>query len=155
MEILITTVSILTITGLVWLVNKALSIKICPICIGVFVTWLWVLIGLYTGWLEDGSWKLIAAIAMGGSIVGISYQIEKRLILAGVSAGKLLLFKIFFVPVGFVGVYSLISGWWLVFAVCVLFLIAISLIFLRPPPTKREESKKTVKDLEEKMKDCC
>ncbi|MDP2664447.1 MAG: hypothetical protein Q8O97_00530 [bacterium] len=91
-------VSIAVITGAVWLVGKVLPFKVCPICAGVSGTWLWMLVALFLGYEID---LVIAAMLLGGSVVGIAYQLEKRLP-AGHSP---LLWKALFVPAGFVVAY--------------------------------------------------
>lgn len=169
MLIAITTISILAITGLVWLFNRILPFRICPICAGVSGTWLWILAGIYLGLLEAEGWKLIAAIAMGGSIVGIAYQIEKRL----PSNRSPLLWKTLFVPAGFIAVYSAISAfaedsadkssWWTAFIVITTLLIIMALRFTEEPRSRAAKSDKAVhlersrkvEELEKKMKNCC
>lgn len=150
MFIAISTISILTITCLLWLLNRILPFKICPICAGVAVTWLWILTGIYFSLLDAEGWKLIAAIAMGGSVVGVAYQIEKRL----PPNRSLLLWKTFFITAGFAAVYSLISFWWAGLIVAATLLAVFILKFLAEPQGRAAKNKR-VEELENKMKDCC
>lgn len=152
MFIAITTISIFAITGLIWLANRIQPpFKICPICAGVSGTWLWMLAGKFLGYEVD---LVMLALLMGGSVVGIAYQIEKRL----PSNRSPLLWKTLFIPTGFIAVYSVISSWWLVFIVLAAFLIVLALVF-----TEQEKSNKAtattqnpkVEELEKKMKNCC
>ena len=154
MTITITVISILAIAALVWLVNRVMSLNVCPICAGVSLTWAWILAGLYTGWLEAESWKLVAAIAMGGSVVGTANQLEKRPAFARATASTLLLWKALFIPTGFVGAYGLTLGWWYVFlaALAVLVLLVAVFFFSR---SGNGRASTPVEALEEKMKNCC
>lgn len=140
--------SIFIIALAAWLLNKVLPFKICPVCAGVAGTWFWILAGLLIGWLEAESWQLIAAIAMGGSVVGIAYQLEKRLIKE--SAGPL--FKLFFVPAGFFAVYSLITSSWLRILAAAVFMALIVLLFSKKSKSQDAER---IKDLEKELEDCC
>lgn len=88
MFIAIAAISILAITGLTWLFNRILPLrlrsgqafKICPICAGVSGTWLWMLAAKFLGYEID---LIIPAMLMGGSVVGIAYQGERSLEWAG------------------------------------------------------------------------
>lgn len=164
-------ISIFGITGSVWFMNRFLKMKICPICVGVSGTWLWLIAAKFLGYEID---IIVPAILMGGSVVGIAYQVEKRLIFAGVSASKLFLWKIGFIPTGFVAVYGFISAfiptqigtlanrplWWTVFGIAIAVLVVWALRFIkesRLPAINSPETKnnKMVGELEKKMKDCC
>src|SRR5690349_11438156 len=52
------------------------SLRVCPLCTGVLVTWVWLLIVLYTGGRAD---PLIPAVLMGGSAVGIANAATKHM----------------------------------------------------------------------------
>src|SRR3989344_5708336 len=154
MFITVATTSILAITGLVWLFNIVLPFKICPICAGVSGTWLWMLAVKFLGYEID---MIVPAMLMGGSVVGIAYQIEKRL-----PPGRSpILWKTLFIPAGFVTVYGAVSSWWAVFVVSAALLIILALRFtkgLRRPKgskTAHSEQNQKVEELEKKMKDCC
>jgi len=69
--------SILVITFLVWLVNKPSPFKICPICVGVSLTWLWLLFGMSLGFLSVSRYELPTAILMGASIGGMVTELKK------------------------------------------------------------------------------
>lgn len=148
MFIAITAISILTITGLVWLFNLVLPFKICPICTGVSGTWLWMLAAKFLGYEID---LIIPAMLMGGSVVGIAYQIEKRLPLNR----SPLLWKTLFIPAGFVAIYSIISSWWTVFIVIATILFIMALRFIEEPRSRAIKSDKAVEELRKKMKNCC
>jgi hypothetical protein len=145
--ILITTISILSITGVAWLATKALPFPVCPICVGVAGTWLWMLAAQLAGFAPDPS---MLAILLGGSVVGIAYQLEKHL-----PRGRSpLLWKTLFLPMGFTAAYGLAVPHWSLLAMAVTALLLLTAVFFVP----RHHSKKNsaaVEKLERDMKKCC
>ncbi|MBI2506900.1 MAG: hypothetical protein HYY99_00380 [Candidatus Colwellbacteria bacterium] len=152
MSLLIAISSILLLTGLTQLVNQALKPRrICPICAGVSATWIWITLGIYLGWLSASDWILLAAIGMGGSVVGIAYLAEKR-----VSRG--LLWKILFIPTGFAASYSLLEGMWSAFLLSLALAAILLVSFLRPSfkaPVDKQGAHDRVEKLEKELEDCC
>lgn len=143
MLITITAVSILAISAVVWLANRILPFTVCPICAGVLLTWIGLVSAHFLGYQVD----LVApALLMGGSVVGIMYQLEKKF--HDQSANALLFWKALFIPAGFVAAYAVLGQLWVVFLFAMTFLFLISLALL----SSRGES---VGDIEKKMKDCC
>ena len=78
-------ISILTIAGLVELVNRILflrlpprqAFRICPICAAVSGTWFWLTAaGLY-GLIDPAVYQPIILLLMGGTVAGVAYQGEK------------------------------------------------------------------------------
>lgn len=150
MIIAIVTASILVITAAVWRLNRISFLKICPICTGVSGTWFWILAGIYFGLLDAGSWSLAAAMLMGGSVVGIAYQLEKKL-----PVGKSqFLWKMVFIPAGFISVYGILTEQWIAFFAAMIFLALISFLFIREQK-HRGPGNRVVGELTEKMKNCC
>ncbi len=160
MTIAIAVVSILAVSALVWLANRALPFTVCPICAGVFLTWAGLIGAHFAGYRVD---LLVPALLMGGSVVGIAYQLaplearpltglEKKS--GGSSLGARLLFKALFIPTGFVAAYAVLAQWWAAFLVAAALLAALALwlVSLRGAAGPREE---TVGNIEKKMKDCC
>lgn len=162
MQIIITIVSILLITVVIWLLNKFLSFSICPICAGVSVTWIWILTGLVLGFLSN-DYNIILAMLMGGSIVGIAYQAEKTF---SENRSKLL-WKVIFIPLGFFGVYGVLMMWWFVVLIDVILLLSVAFVFkfsrtsvvpqvsLNKKSRRSSKTREEVEKLEAKMKDCC
>jgi hypothetical protein len=151
MVIGITIISIFAITGVILLINRIMPYRICPICAGVFGTWLWILAGMYFGVLQDESWRIVAAIAMGGSVVGVAYKMEKYLSLRC----SPLLWKMLFIPTGFVAVYSVLLWWWLGFAISAS-LLAIWLLSCRRGSRRNAvQDSAQIEMLKKKMKNCC
>lgn len=147
MMLTIATISILVLTGLVWVASKILPFRLCPICAGVSGTWLWLLGAKAWGYEVD---LLVPGILMGGSVVGIAYQLEKRL----PPSRSPLLFKTLFIPVGFAAAYNLVSFRWFASLGLVVLLAILALAFLGKPRLPKRESA-AVEELEEKMKNCC
>lgn len=142
MDIAIATISIMAIAGAALVYNRMSPFRVCPICAGVSGTWLWMLAAKFLGYTID---IVILAILMGGSVVGIAYQMEKHFAFRA---------KMIFIPAGFVFVYSFLMGWRGVFLATLLFLACISFLFLGGQKNKKQTNKK-VEELEEKMKSCC
>lgn len=139
--------SILAITGLGWAAKKMLRIPVCPICLGVGGTWLWMVIGRSLGYAVDTT---MLAILLGGSVAGIAYQIEKRL----PQGRSPLLWKTLFIPAGFVAAYALAAPQWALFAMVSVALVLLTAFFLLPPGASGEASD-TVEELKKKMQNCC
>ena len=72
--------SILFFTLVVWVINKKSSIQICPICAGVMLTWLSMLLGMWFGLLSVSRYEILTAILMGASIGGIVTELKKLFI---------------------------------------------------------------------------
>lgn len=145
--ILITTISILAITGLAWLARKVLPVPICPICVGVAGTWVWMLAGRLGGFEFDAS---MLAILLGGSVVGVGDQLEKRL----PQGRSPLLWKTLFLPTGFVAAYGLAVGHWRLLAMAIIALLLLTAVFFVPRRQPQKNSA-VVEKLKEDMKKCC
>lgn len=145
--IIITTISIFAILGSIMLLNKVFRFRICPICAGVSGTWLWMLGALFLGYKID---PMFPALLMGGSVVGVAYQLEKRLPSERLS----LPWKALFVPTGFIAVYGLVALEWRAFLPAIIFLIIIGLIFF-VFIKRNDQTGAAVEDLKKKLKNCC
>ena len=75
---IIAIISIFVFTSAVWVLNKIIPVKICPICAGVSLTWLWMLFGMGYGFLSVEKYQIVIAILMGGSVVGITNKLEEK-----------------------------------------------------------------------------
>jgi hypothetical protein len=148
MTIALTTIaSILAIAGLAWAASKLLQLSLCPICSGVAGTWLWMLVAREYGLAVDAS---MLSTLLGGSVVGVAYQLEKRL--AG--GRSQLAWKVLFIPVGFASAYALADAQWALLGVALLALLLLMAYFLRPRGGAIPSSA-AVQELESKMKNCC
>ena len=146
MLITITIISIIVVAGVVWLANKILPFTICPICAGVFLTWVGLIIAYTIGYQIN---LTIPALLMGGSVVGVVYQLEKKF--RDLPVGRVLLWKILFIPTGFVVAYGILERLPAVFLLAVIFLFLASLLLIRKTNTHSE----SVDGLEKKMEECC
>jgi len=131
----------LAITLITWIFRKITGFNICPFCAGVAGTWTWMLLAYYLGYAAD---RTILAMLMGGSVVGISYTLEKY-------GGSSLIARTIFIAAGFEAVYSLINTEWLRFFISML--IAIS--FAGKHFLKKSSPSRRAAELEKKMKNCC
>jgi hypothetical protein len=146
MSIIVVVVLILVISAVAWLTNRVLPLTICPICAGVFLMWV-VLVGAYfLGYNID---LVIPALLMGGSVVGVAGQLEKKF--TSSSTGTMLLWKILFIPAGFIAAYAILEQAWAAFLIAAVFLILVSMILI-PKAGARADVKG---ELEKKMEDCC
>src|SRR3989344_961755 len=132
--IIITTISILGLSLLVSGVNRFLPFRVCPICAGVSLTWIWLVTGYFLGYQID---LLIPALFMGGSVVGISQQLDKKL-------------KIIFISLGFIVAYSILSENWVTLLVFLAIILLILFLF-----NNKNKKLNSNKELEEKIKNCC
>lgn len=173
MLILITVFSILAFTAVIYILNKIFKIRICPVCGGVSLTWILLVLAKYLGYEIDA---LIPAILMGGTVVGIAYSSEKFLLNGSYS----LLWKTFFIPAGFIAVYSFFAFPARFFLVSLFPVLTIVLFFFAPniiyskkneisknksrifPQGAKSEAKpqdnrkaRDKKDIQEKLKNCC
>jgi len=145
--ILITAISILAITGLAWLAGRVLPFTVCPVCVGVAGTWLWMLAARFAGFAVDAS---MLAILLGGSVVGIVYQLEKHL----PQGRSPLLWKTLCLPIGFVAAYGVAVPHWSLLAIVVAALLLLTAVFFVPRRHSEKDSA-AVEKLERAMKKCC
>jgi len=147
---IITIISIIVLTGFGWLITKITPIKICPICAGVTLTWLSVFFGMFLGVFSSSDYQLPIAILAGGTVVGLMAKLEKS-----IQEKYFLLWKTVFVVSGFVAVYSLLmEEWWGVIG-SIIIGICSTLLCKRYRIIKENSNSKSLKELEEKMKNCC
>ena len=149
MIVLITIAAIIIITAIMHILNalELIPLKICPICAGVSTTWLVLLILMFGGYEIE---PIVPGILMGASISGIAYSLDKFTEHRSTLFGKTIILS-----AGFAAVYSILeqrittAGYLLVaLAVFIYFYY-----FARKTAIKEEKAK--VRELEEKMKNCC
>ena len=144
---LATVFSILVITALAWAAKATLRVPVCPICLGVGGTWLWMMVARYFGVAFDTS---MLPVLLGGSAVGVAYQLEKHL----PPGRSVLLWKSLFIPAALVAAYGIALPNWTVLATAAAVLLVLTVIFFVPPRLDQTDSA-TVAKLEEQMKRCC
>lgn len=147
MLIIIALTSILTLAILAWLVKHILPFPVCPICVGVAGTWLWLLVAHFWGYQFD---LVVPAILMGGTVVGAMSKLEKL-----IESKFVLVWKTVFVISGFLAANSLITDNWLLAATGIILAIITTLsckmqkIELTKPGTEQ------IEELKDKIKNCC
>lgn len=149
--IIIATISIFAISSCAWVIRKIWpSFRPCPICAGVSGTWLWMLVAGYYGYSINDN---IISLLMGGSVVGIAYQLEGK-----IRPGKSMAWKILFIPAGFAMAYNLIYFSWIYLILSAAVILILLFIFLVWPVSSAVYSKsnsQNTEGLENKMKNCC
>jgi len=145
MEINLAIISILAISGLVFAANKILPFRVCPICAGVAGTWILMLFLRFAGYAVSIP---VMAMLLGGSVVGIAYQLEKSF----PQGRSPLLFKMFFIAVGFIGAWGIIEEKWILAAVSVIALSIIAGGFLAKARTNGGGMRAEIK---KKLEECC
>jgi hypothetical protein len=145
--ILVTLASVFAIAGATWAARRLLGLPVCPICLGVGGTWLWMLVARELGYAIDAT---MLAVLLGASVAGIAYLIEKRLP-HGRSA---LLWKTLFIPSGAMAAYALVAQLWPVVAVASVVLVLLAAFFLFAPAGAQAPSR-DVEELTARMKNCC
>lgn len=149
MTIWIAFLSILTITACAAIARRLFRSTLCPICVGVSVTWA---ILLAYSFMYPGVDLRVVAILMGGSIVGIAYKSEEFL----PNHRSPMFWKALVIPCGFVLVFSVIDRAWWMTMTSGAGLTIIALWFFMPWLTTRTQTHtEKIKSLEEKMKKCC
>ncbi|OGI84148.1 hypothetical protein A2997_02205 [Candidatus Nomurabacteria bacterium RIFCSPLOWO2_01_FULL_36_10b] len=147
---IIATSSILIITLVAWIARKKLLLQICPICAGVFLTWLWMFLAMTFGQLSVSDYQLPIAILMGGTVVGLMSKLDKY-----IKQKFIILWKVIFVALGFIIMYSLVSSNWMVFLIALALEIIFILVFKIRGITQGTQDPNQLKTLEEEMKNCC
>lgn len=173
MLILITVFSIFAFTAVIYILNKIFKIRICPVCGGVSLTWILLILAKYLGYEIE---VIIPSTLMGGSVVGVAYSAEKFLL----DSRSSLLWKTFFISAGFIAVYSFFAFPARFFLVSLFPILTVVLFFFAPNiiyfsekevsknksrafpqgtkfEAKPQDNKKTrdKKDIQEKLKNCC
>ena len=144
MNLILALVSIIVITTIVFSVNKILKFKVCAICAGVSLTWIWFLGASFLGFETD---TVLIALLMGGSVVGLSYAAAEHI--KKISA---LAVKTLFIVLGTIVAFGLINFYWSLFVTSfILYLIIYGLL----RENKKSEISSQKKQLMEKMENCC
>lgn len=145
--VLVTVLSILALTGAAWLAARILPFAVCPVCVGVAGTWLWMVIAQLAG-IGFDAW--MPAILLGGSVVGAADRLESRL-----PPGRSpLLWKALFVPTGFATAYGLAASHWGLLAGGSAALAFLAAAFFLPR-RGRDQSRAAVEELERRLEKCC
>lgn len=147
---IIAILSILVLTGFVYVLNKKLLTQICPICAGVTLTWLWMFFGMFFGKLSAIDYQVPTAILAGGTVVGLMSKLEEF-----IKVKFVLVWKTIFVASGFMAVYSLVAREWSILALGIIINVAITFIFKTYENETKNSDPKKLEELKKKMKGCC
>lgn len=131
-----------------------MRIKFCLICVLVSATWIGLLIVRGLGYAVDSA---LIAMLMGGSVVGLTYALGKRLNEKRAKAWKLVA-----IPLGFVIVYAVLSSRWLVASGAAIIALGFGFYFFRSRASARvvdaglpAEASAKAGELEKSMQECC
>lgn len=150
MQIIFSLGSVIVITLIVKILAHFGLIRICPICAGVSLTWLWILVGFLGGFLNPADWLLPAAIFMGGSVVGGAYLLEKVLF-----SSYNFLWRSLFIIVGFLVAYLALTVRLLPAGLIILVFGSITLLFRDKKNGNNPQKSSTTEELEKNLKNCC
>ena len=156
MPLILSIISIVVITSALYLFNKILPFKVCPICAGVSLTWFLISIGIYNGILPAADWTMLLAMLMGGTVVGIAYQAEKTFRWAKENnvLSKTLIILVG-LPLAYLAIENLALGTILIEAVLMIILIYFFFIKKRGSAPSHLNNGKTISDLEKQLEECC
>ena len=141
--------SIVTII-IVYGIFALIPVRICAICAAVFLTWSALLVGYMLGWHDD---IVLLGILMGGSVVGLSYKMEKYFRTKKLSGYWFVRMGI--VAFGFYGVYSILLKNWDSVMITVLVSVVfgfLSLFFVKKKSAKNSNAHSTLRD---RLEHCC
>jgi hypothetical protein len=130
-----------------WLAGRVLRFALCPVCVGVAGTWIWMVAARMGGYAADTA---ILAVLLGASVVGLAQAIESRL----PPARSALLWKATAIPVGCAAAYGLATEVWILAAGSAAAFALLAMLFVRPPRAASGDPA-IVAHLEERMKKCC
>jgi hypothetical protein len=131
-----------------WVARRFFGVPACPICVGVAGTWLWMLAARHYGVPVDTA---MLPLLLGGSVVGIAYQLEHRL-----PPGRSpMLWKSVVVPLGFGAAFALEQQHAMLFAASVLALAASAVAFFRRSGPAPAPDGERLAELKRQMKQCC
>jgi len=138
-------ISIFVLGGIVFLFNKIFKKQICPVCAGVMLTWIWMLLFYFLGY--DINLTLLS-LFMGGSVVGLVSKLSEKIS----SPQKVILYKLLFIPIEFLTFFALLNQWWFIFGAAFLINFILTLVFIS---NKKEFKNSRVEEIENELKNCC
>lgn len=139
--------SLLLLTLLAWRARSVLGLAVCPICLGVSATWLWMLAARQAGAAVDTT---MLALLLGASVVGGAQWVQARL----PPRRSPLLWKALAIPAGCIAAYGLVAQWWVLAAAAAAAAALLAALFLRAPQQAAGDAA-LIAQLEERMKQCC
>lgn len=146
-SLLIAIVSMFALGLLGWLAGKVSRLPVCPVCVGVAGTWLWMIAARFTGFAVDTT---LLGILMGASVVGFAQAIETRL----PPGRSTLAWKALALPAGILAAAGIAGEHWGLAGAAGAALALLAAMALRQQDAGRSDSA-VVSELEERMKKCC
>lgn len=148
MTLILALTSIVVIAILAWGVRRISGIAICPICGGVAGTWLLILVLRALAIETDPA---IVAMLIGGSAVGMAYQVAKR-IPEDRAPGLWLAIA---VPLGFAAAYGVAYAEWPLAAAGVVGYGITAWVFRSVNTQGQSKKSPAVERLKKEMEQCC
>jgi hypothetical protein len=146
-----TLVSLLTLTGVSWLLHRTILPRLCPLCAGVTGTWVGLLAAHWTGFQID---LRVPALLLGGSVAGLAGLGETAM--TRFSPGQVLAWKTSFFASGFFAAYALLSEAWTATVLGSLLLIALlGIPWLKAPRPAEGAAPQRREGLLKHLKNCC
>ena len=150
--LLVSSILIVGFTALTYFFNRITHWKICVICAGVSLAWITLNALILSGLLAPSFYLLVIAMLMGGTVVGIAFQGEKRF----KWAKNLFYWKAPVVIIGFIIAYLLLVNIsWTTFIIELILLGFLTYLLFFQPSGGKSSQGEAVSELEEKLKDCC
>ena len=157
MELIVAVTLMLTLAAATALANRfLLPRKVCPVCAGVSGTWFLLSAGMIAGLLPQ-TYLMLVAVLMGGSVVGIAHQLEKKFDFGA----RAPLVKLGVILAGSAFTYAAVSYPSLLFLVLEALILAILTYLLFLSDWKERDGAvssagdEKISKLEEEMEKCC
>ena len=132
--------------------SNGMKINICPICVVVSGIWLILSAGVAWGYLASEQFMIPVAILMGGSVMGIAYQGEKKFIWASTHS---LIWKIIIIFSGMPAAYLFVVNLSKPMVVTEFILLIIIAYFFFIKRLKQPGRLHTISQIEKQMEQCC
>ena len=144
------------------IVTRSIKIFFCSICYAISITWLWLLVLLILGFRFDTK---ILALLLGMSVVGIMYQLEDYF--KEKKKKMFWLLRIILIDTGILLIWGIVFGSFVVFLVGLAGVLILILLFFYILSQKEsiiekieeilpgKKTTKALKELEERLENCC
>ena len=154
MDIIIALILVAVITAGVKSVSRFLPFSPCPLCIGVSGTWVLLSFAILAGFLPRDIYLDVITLLMGGTVVGVAYQAEKKFRWRG---EKAFWSKFAVIVAGFYAAHVAVGGLsWTVFAIELFVLVILAyLFFIRQDGANLKSHSAKVEKLEKELENCC
>ena len=154
MDIIIALILVAVITAGVKSVSRFLPFSVCALCAGVSGAWVLLSLAILTGAAPADLYLPVITLLMGGTVVGIAYQAEKKF---GWRGEKAFWFRFAIIFVGFYAAHIAVGGFgWSVFTIELFVLATLAyLFFIRQDGANLKSHSAKVEKLEKELENCC